>query len=600
MTHRLASHPHGRRPPGPLALLLAGGIGLAVLSGFGIFPMIHAAGCLSADQEVTESFRHLLMQSQQIMAAALILAPAAVWCIRSRVPAWWTRFNRCPPKSFAAALGAAVLAGTLWVQWRLFDNLPHVADAIAHLFQARIFALGRLSVPVPPCPEFFFQPQTIMTQSGQWFSRYPPGLALMLTAGLKTGLHWAVVPACSVAVCWLLLTIATRLFGRSTARIAGLLLLASPLALLLGASFMSHVPSLAMSLLALWLWLRLSDPGRPPASLLATGSLLGLAVGGAILIRPQDVPALGAMMALAWWLAAPPRRTWRMFFPAAVLGLLPCLALLAAWNAALYGSPWGIGYGFGQTNLLYQPYQGTIGFSAQFTPHQALHTWIRTALRFNLAATGWPLILILPFWAWHPRKTRGDLFCLLAAVTAVAPYFFFDYHAREYEARYCIGALPFVLLLAARSLAGLSALLRRRWPREAAGPVLAALLLALYGYAAFFYWPRYLVPRYQARYEGVSPDIHRAAQAAGLTNALVTADRSRVQYSTLFVFNDPLLQAEVIYARDRPGDADCLSHAFPERTRYVAIPGADGEIAGFAPWPGPSAARFLNSEPATD
>src|SRR5262249_32273333 len=55
------------------------------------------------------------------------------------------------PLIVAAALGTIVSAslGWMWFRWSYFDP-----DTASYLFQARLFAQGRLSAPAPPDPGF--------------------------------------------------------------------------------------------------------------------------------------------------------------------------------------------------------------------------------------------------------------------------------------------------------------------------------------------------------------------------------------------------------------------------------------------------------------
>ena len=63
---------------------------------------------------------------------------------------------------------------------------------VAYIFQGKIFAHLRSTVPQPLKPEFF-QSSFVMTYDGRWFSKYPPGYPLMLVPAL-----WAGVPGWSM------------------------------------------------------------------------------------------------------------------------------------------------------------------------------------------------------------------------------------------------------------------------------------------------------------------------------------------------------------------------------------------------------------------
>jgi hypothetical protein len=66
------------------------------------------------------------------------------------------------------------LLATLFMSHFVFDQIPHVQDSIAQLFQAKIFASGRLYATSHPLREFF--DYTHMINNGKWYSQYPPGM----------------------------------------------------------------------------------------------------------------------------------------------------------------------------------------------------------------------------------------------------------------------------------------------------------------------------------------------------------------------------------------------------------------------------------------
>ena len=126
----------------------------------------------------------------------------------------------------------------------VFGRIPHVQDSIAQLFQARIFAGGRLWAPAPPLPDFFGAAHMIL-RDGRWFSQYPPGHALLLVPGVWLGVPWLVNPVLGGLAVSGIYFLARELFDRATARVSALLAVLSPFLLLMSAEFMSHAGALA-------------------------------------------------------------------------------------------------------------------------------------------------------------------------------------------------------------------------------------------------------------------------------------------------------------------------------------------------------------------
>src|SRR5262249_8824267 len=97
-------------------------------------------------------------------------SPAALGLIASRSVDWPGGAELRLALALAVATGAfaAVVASSL------LERMPHVQDSVAYLFQAKIFASGRLWADLPPTPEFF-EHEFVVMRDGRWFGKYPPG-----------------------------------------------------------------------------------------------------------------------------------------------------------------------------------------------------------------------------------------------------------------------------------------------------------------------------------------------------------------------------------------------------------------------------------------
>ena len=561
-----------------LSLLAAGGF-LWALSAADLLPMRRLAQCFSDDGLLSASYVDLIRSSQAKLAFALLLAGGMFgWVDAERV----LRFLRSMAFWKAAALAGALSAGLAYaVQEWLFDGLPHVTDATSHLFQAKIFALGRMHAPVPPCPEAFWQPNVIMTTSGKWFTKYTPGHALLLALGIRTGLLNWVMPMCLaglIAASGKLLDLFDR---RSVARAYMLLLALSPMALLLGGSYMSHISALCAAALGLLCWIRSRDPsGR-------TGRALRLAAAGfclsfSAIVRPHEILFIG-LMGFLYFLALKGREWLWMLrcLPLLLAGAAPVVAFWLFWNRTLYGDPLAIGYGFTTADVMRPSYQGYFGFSPTFGWREALSVLIWNLERFNRSFLGWPVSLLFVPFAFARRGARHLAAACIGVGVVLGVYFFYDYRA-EYEGRYYFLALPFFAYL---TVAGMRNVLRlgseaggRRFALQAG--FLTCLAFTLHG--AISYWPDYLVPKYRHAYEDCSPAIGRQVREEGLTRAVVLiSPGDSFAYSSGFVVNDPLLRNEVLYARDVPGAEECLRQAYPGRSLYRF--GTDPEDWGLRP-----------------
>jgi hypothetical protein len=240
---------------------------------------------------------------------------------------------RPAPGLLALALCLAAFLGAAAVATVIFDRLPHVEDEVAFLFQARTLAAGRLTLPAPAEPDFFYLP-FVLVHDGQWFGKYPPGYPAVLALGLLSGQPWLLNPLAGALCVGLTFLLGRRLYNTAAGLLAAALLATSPFLLIQAGSFLSHVASLAWALLALLLaeWAT-----RRRSALAAAG--VGLACGALLLTRP--LTALGLGLPLAVWLAltlARDRRLALVWLPAlATFGA--CLAALLGYNHLTTGDP---------------------------------------------------------------------------------------------------------------------------------------------------------------------------------------------------------------------------------------------------------------------
>jgi hypothetical protein len=216
-------------------------------------------------------------------------------------PAWrWLRRNFRWWQLGGVAAVFALTAAALWVMvaaallsWFSYERHPHIPDEVVCLLHARYFAAGKLALPPPPVPAAFEIDQMYL-EPARWFCPVPPGWPAALALGVLAGAPWLVNPILAGINTLLAFLLLDRLYGRSTARWALLLLAASPWHVFMAMNFMTHTASFTFALIA------------ANAAVLATKAravfwtiLSGLAVGGAVLVRPLEGFTLGCVLALA-------------------------------------------------------------------------------------------------------------------------------------------------------------------------------------------------------------------------------------------------------------------------------------------------------------
>ena len=93
----------------------------------------------------------------------------------------------------ALLLSLLALLVSWWMAANIFENMGHIEDEHAYIWQARVIARGQLTTPSPVEAEKFLVPFVIDYQ-GQRFGKYPLGWPVMLSFGIRLGLRGLVNP----------------------------------------------------------------------------------------------------------------------------------------------------------------------------------------------------------------------------------------------------------------------------------------------------------------------------------------------------------------------------------------------------------------------
>jgi 4-amino-4-deoxy-L-arabinose transferase-like glycosyltransferase len=466
-----------------------------------------------------------------------------------------------PPVSHRELLVVLVIALpaagiSLFVAYAVLEGIPHVSDEIAYLFQARIFLSGRLCLQPPSLPNLF-QLQNIILDSTHWCAKYPPGWPLILVPGVFMGVPALVNPillALSIIGIWQL---GRRLYDVRTGILAAGALGASPFALLMGAGFMAHVPTLCASI---WCLVALVTAAAGPRQRLTLSLLLaGVFFGIAFAIRPFSAVAL-VWPAVLWCLLRQRGlgSSWWLVLGWMTFGALPGILFVFTYNGLVFGSPTQTGY------QVYNPSEVTLTLQLVQTPIAILGQQLpRYLLTLNRLLWGWPwpdlLVLTILFW---PRTGWGkDGMLLACASSLILGHSFYYYFDIVYGGpRLVFEALGPIALLLARSLlrlfdilVGYARRLSDRWGSIVARWIAAATLSALV--ILSFY--RHLLPelwRQGQWYHGQSTLPLRQAKTVGVgKTALIFVSGPSWVFGSFFLHNDLMpWEGGRVFVRDIP------------------------------------------------
>jgi hypothetical protein len=496
--------------------------------------------------------------------------------------------KRIPAPVWLAA--AFVLIVTNVMSFTLFDHIPHVNDEIAYLFQAKIFASGKLYLGSPCSPQSFDFPHII--NNGRWYSQYPPGFPLLLLPGVLLGVPWLINPLLAALAVILLYKLGCELFGKREGLWAAILGAFSIWFLLISSTVLSHTSSmLFVSLGVLFLFRSLRSPS------LRNGLLAGLGLGLAFLIRPYNAALISLPLAAYFAVRSlrEPRTRFRNFagFVAVIGAAVLCLLL---YNQATTGSPLRMGYiekygpshgiGFGRPGYMDTPH----------TPQRGLAMMAENAGALNTYLFGWPissLLFLIPFlMPSREEKGRGpaDKILVLSVLSLAAGLFVFWGAGIMLGPRMFFEAFPFFVLMTARGLTKTPALLTK-----VAGPAnermirggLAATVGILFAYAFLVTLPRWANPpgtrdyyRLMAKdYMGVTPRIHRMISVLPIGRSLIIMKflfQPKMYFpdgwwGSGFLYNDTSLSNRIIYAQDQGAANADLLRCHPDRRAYLYV-----------------------------
>jgi 4-amino-4-deoxy-L-arabinose transferase-like glycosyltransferase len=420
--------------------------------------------------------------------------------------------------------GALVLLVALLLATAVFAfaRRPLLIDSVIQMFQARIFASGRLFAGAPP-DEAFFAVQHMLVDGGRWYSQYPPGHSALLALGSLAGAAWLVPVALSVGTAGFLYGFASRAYDRATARLTLILLGLAPFFWFMGASHMNHVSALFFVAAFLYLLVLWEDRGTPAALLGA-----GLAIGAAFLSRPLTAAAVGLAMAPFVLVTA-----WRQRATGSILAgaIGPLLAVGAymAYNAATTGDPllpgyiklWGADHGLGFHSTPWGDVHSPLaGLRNELTD---------LALLSSLMFEG-PIPALIPvgllFAAGWATK-RWDHRLLVGFLAIPAAYLFYWHRDAFLGPRYLYSGLAFLVPLTARGLLELFRRISGRtlWggfslTRVPASSAAGALLLLCFLYAAIYSTPRRFHV-YRTGLASMKLNLAAEARAASVSDAVV-------------------------------------------------------------------------------
>ncbi|MBZ0271777.1 glycosyltransferase family 39 protein [bacterium] len=413
----------------------------------------------------------LTREERMFMSALLLLLPAAFMLTlataRRAGPAILSLGRRLVAddkhaRRFAIAAAGIATAASIAVAFFVLDRTPITDDENVYVFQARILASGRLTLPSLPPEDRLFGDNIFLVNEGTVYGQYPFGHSIFLLPGIFAGLpHLMNLLAAFLTVIGVFV-LARDLYDRATALVATVLLVTSPMFLMTSATLLAHSSTL---LFLTWFGvfaLRTARGGgwRDTAlTAICFGAMFHIRSTTAILLAGPAALILAASMFARVERNGRPRirlaarrNAKRIVVLAAILAVFAAGYLLL--NDRVNGSPLRTNYhAVWEGNT---PHDGPFGFergawNIYHTPRAGLRNLINNFARLNVWLFGWPISLLALFvWLVRPGKKAFEwlLFLPLPMTFAVYVFFFWPGVAETGPVLYYELLAPLVILSA--------------------------------------------------------------------------------------------------------------------------------------------------------
>jgi len=398
----------------------------------------------------------------------------------------------------AVFLCLAVVIGAALVSGLVFENMAHLEDEFAYLWQGQVITRGDLTLPSPEFSSSFLVPFVIDYQ-GARFAKYPLGWPVVLSLGIRVGLRDWVNPILAGLAAWLVYRLGKRTFGEKVGILAAALLGSSPFFLIQAGTLLSHVWSLVLCTAFTLFWIDAFETEEKQGRWFKS-AVAGLCLGALGLTRPLTMAAIMLPFGIHGILLLIRGSSRERRQVILIGGITLCLlSLHFVWQWALTG------------RFLTNPYTlwwtyDKIGFGPGYGVteggHSLLQGWWNTkqSLRTGLSDLfGWWKIswILLPFGLIKARKSRITYLFIGIFLSLVSLYAAYWIGSRLFGPRYYFEALAGLTILTALGISwlagwntepGNSRRYQDRWDRVRSVFIICCTSLLIFG-NLYFYLP---------------------------------------------------------------------------------------------------------------
>lgn len=491
------------------------------------------------------------------------------------------RLLRFKVEHYALLIALAAVAATAWIGAHIFENLPHVEDEVAYVWQANIIARGNLTLPSPVCPKCFLVP-FVIDHNGLRFGKYPIAWPVVLSFAVRVGKRAWLPPLLAGINIWFAFRLFQKVVSGKTALLAAFLMASSPFFLMNASSLLAHNWALFLTLVFILGWFDTFISEFTPVPKWMTTIAAAISLGLLVLTRPMTAAgvALPFFIHGLFLLTGRDRlKRRRILAVGLAAGLLTSLHFV--WQLAVTGDPLLNPY------ELWWPYD-RIGFGPGIGLQDGGFS-LRAAYsntRFSLKVGshdlfGWPYLsfIFVPFGILALYKDSKAWLAGLVFPSLVLVYHFYWIGAWLFGPRYYFEGIPGMALLTAAGihyLAGKGSDTLASFLPAAVNTiktvVISSLVCVLIWGNLVFYLPtriHSLYGLYGHNHARLDPFLTAQARQFAPALIIVHMQHDWVEYGTLLELSSPYNDTPFVFTFSRGDELDSQVEAqFPERNIF--------------------------------
>jgi hypothetical protein len=481
----------------------------------------------------------------------------------------------------------------------VLEHIPHIQDSICYLFQAKIFQIGKLFVQSHPHKEFF--DFLFMINDSKWYSQYQWGHPFLLFIGLLIGMPWIVNPFLGSISVVIIYFIAREVYDEGISRLATILTSISPFILFMDASFMAHTGTMLFIAIFILSVMRTFKTDKWIYPLIA-----GLSLGFSMNIRILTASAAAFPLIIYFLyktIKCGPLKNWKKIFFFAI-GFIPFFVAIFIYNYLTTGNPLLFGYivfngdyhnyGFGTRGMAWYVIKGQVFHKlTAFNPLTAFFNRNEDIVELNnyLFELPIPSILFILVLFLSRFKTKWDYLFISPLVSLSIFYYFYFFQSITFGPRFLYESLPGIMILSAKGIKILPDFIKSFLIKFHDINVIKKKTFFLITIAFLLYLAigvPYLIRFYSVDYWEVTTDLVKLIDKEKIKNALIFVkfdydnEDEEIQniygsyhygpWNSAFLLNSPLLDTDIIFARDMGQDNHILKKYYSKKQSYIYHP----------------------------